>query len=171
MVLLPAIGPYVRGLALSVAKCQSNGVTTAGIEVEDGRVVVRGKRASLTYTSRRVIVDGPDGRTVLEHESRGGTLSSVWAADLGGRYVEVVHLADGPAGGELVLVVPGAGLVALGDLAGPETDGASASWAEAVDLALGLTENAERILGATGEVTRDDLEDLQQRLLATTLGR
>ena len=41
----------------------------------------------------------------------------MWATDLGDRYVEVVHLGHGPEGGELVLVVPDADTVALGDLA------------------------------------------------------
>ena len=130
-------------------------------------VVVSGGERTLTYRPRTVTIS--DG-TTLEHESRGGTLSSVWAADLGDRYVEVVHLGDGPRGGELALVVPDADTVALGDLAGDDVSGATPEWAGAVDLAIGLARPASRILTSSGAITRDELEDFHQRLLGVLYG-
>jgi hypothetical protein len=142
-----------------------------GIDTVGDTVVVTGDERTLTYRPRLVTVS--DG-TRIEHESRGGSLSSVWAADLGGgRYVEVVHLGHGPEGGELVLVVPDADTVALGDLASNAPDGAAAAtaeWASAVDLAIGLTRPQSRILTTGGTVTRDELEDFHQRLLGVLHG-
>lgn len=123
---------------------------------------VAGADRVLAYLPRLVTLD--DG-TVIAHESQGGSLSSVWAADLGGCYVEVAHLGNGPIGGELVLVVPERDVVALGDLYGSDPGGATTSWAEAVDLALGLTSVTTTILSSSGPVARDDLEAFHQLLL------
>ena len=133
-----------------------------GISPQGDAVVVTGDELTLTY--RPLLVTLSDG-TTIEHESRGGTLSSVWAGDLGGRYVEVVHLGHGPGGGELVLVVPAADTVALGDLAGGKPTGATTEWAGAIDLAIGLTRPSSQILTSSGPITRDELEDFHQRLL------
>ena len=130
-------------------------------------VLVTGDDRRLTYRPRLVTLS--DG-TRIEHESLGGSLSSVWATDLGERYVEVVHLGPGPEGGELVLVVPDADVVVLGDLAGGEPTGATAEWAAALDLAIGLTRPTTQILTSHGTITRDDLEDFHQRLLGVLLG-
>ncbi len=123
---------------------------------------VTGSTRILTYRPRLVTLD--DG-TNIAHESQGGTLSSVWATDLGGRYVEVAHLGDGPIGGELVLVVPDLDIVAIGALWAAEPAGATTSWAEAVDLTLGLTTVTTTILSSSGPVARDDLEAFHQQLL------
>ncbi|MCO7239863.1 hypothetical protein [Aeromicrobium sp. CnD17-E] len=137
----------------------------------EGEVVsVTGRSRTLTYRPRRVTLS--DG-TFLLHESRGGTLSSVWAADLGDLFVEVVHLGHGPVGGELVLVVPDGDTVALGDLVPPlDVVPATArpSWAQAVDLAVGLTRSSTRILTSSGEIGRDDLEAFHQTLLGVLHG-
>lgn len=138
-----------------------------GITAEGDAVVVTGDERTLTYRPQLVTLS--DG-TTIEHESRGGTLSSVWAGDLGGRYVEVVHLGHGPDGGELVLVVPDADVVALGDLAGGDTAGATAEWAGALDLAIGLTRPSSQILTSSGTITREELEDFHQRLLGVLHG-
>lgn len=148
-----------------MGKCQSSEME--GILGDGDSVVVTGRERTLTYQPSRVTLS--DG-TTIEHESRGGSLSSVWAADLGERYVEVVHLGHGPAGGELVLVVPDADTVVLGDLAGGSTTPASVEWAGAIDLAIGLTRPETHILTAGGEITRDDLEDFHQRLLGVLHG-
>jgi hypothetical protein len=140
---------------------------------DDGAVVVEGDERSLTYTPRLVTVD--DGTTVA-HESQGGEMSSVWAADLGGGwYVEVAHLGDGPVGGELVMTVTYIGLdetlrhVAIGDLWAAELPShVPPSWPVAVDLALGLMEGEVQILGA--DITKDDVETLHQRLLGALHG-
>jgi hypothetical protein len=156
-------------LALAVVKCQSTEMEgiVPGIDPDGDAVVVSGRERTLTYRPR--IVTLSDG-TTLEHESRGGALSSVWAADLGDRYVEVVHLGDGPHGGELVLVVPDADTVVLGDLAGDDASGATPEWAGAVDLAIGLTRPDSRILTSGGAITREDLEEFHQRLLGVLYG-
>ena len=135
--------------------------------MEGDAVLVEGTERTLTYRPRKVEIS--DG-TTLEHESRGGTLSSVWAGDLGDRYVEVVHLGHGPQGGELVLVVPGDDIVALGDLAGADASGATTEWAAAVDLAIGLARPDSHVLTSEGPISRDDLEDFHQRLLGALHG-
>ena len=139
-----------------------------GIDTVGDTVVVTGDERTLTYQPRLVTIS--DG-TRIEHESRGGSLSSVWATDLGGgRYVEVVHLGHGPEGGELVMVVPDADTVALGDLAGGEPTGATAAWAGAIDLAIGLTRPSSQILTSSGAIARDELEDFHQQLLGVLHG-
>jgi len=130
-------------------------------------IVVTGRDRSLTYRPRRITLD--DG-TWIAHESRGGSLSSVWAVDLGDRFVEVVHLGAGPTGGELVVVVPDADTVLLGDLVSEPTGAVPASWPVAVDLAVGLTRAGSTILTTAGEVSREGLEDFHQRLLGLLHG-
>jgi hypothetical protein len=147
-------------------------------ETPDGHVIVTGGERSLTYEPRRVTLD--DG-TIVAHESQGGEMSSVWAADLGGPFfVEVAHLGDGPVGGELVMTVTHIGLdetrrfVALGDLwADDLPDDVRPSWAAAVDLALGLLDGDPVLLGTGRDgapLTKDDVEDLHQRLLGALHG-
>ncbi|MET0446930.1 MAG: hypothetical protein ABW004_00935 [Aeromicrobium sp.] len=139
----------------------------------DGTVVVEGTVRSLTFTPRLVTLD--DGTTV-SHESQGGEMSSVWAADLGGDFfVEVAHLGDGPVGGELVMTVTYIGIdetlryVAIGDLWADELPAeVPPSWPVAVDLALGLMDGNVRIIGA--DITKDDVEALHQRLLGALHG-
>ena len=138
-----------------------------GIVAEGDAVVVTGGERTLTYRPR--LVTFSDG-TTIEHESRGGSLSAVWAGDLGDRYVEIVHLGHGPKGGELVLVVPDADTLALGDLAGGEPTAATGEWASAVDLAIGLTRPGSHILTSSGAITRDELEDFHQQLLGVLHG-
>lgn len=156
-------------LALVGAKCQSSEVRSEGpvIVVEDG-----GDR--LVYEPRRVSL----GDTAVEHESRGGTLVSAWAATVGSLFVEVAHLGDGPVGGELVMTVtaphgPTAPpRVALGDLAPAVVpEHVPPSWPVALDLALGLVTDETVLLTADGRpLTRADVEDLHQRLLGKIHG-
>jgi hypothetical protein len=144
----------------------------------DGTVVVEGTERSLTFSARLVTLD--DG-TRVAHESQGGEMSSVWAADLGGGFfAEVAHLGDGPIGGELVMTVTYIGLdetlryVAIGDLWADDLPAhVPPSWPVAVDLALGLLDGQVRIVGSdTGgrPVTKDDVETLHQRLLGALHG-
>jgi len=140
---------------------------------DDGTIVVEGAERTLTYAPRVVTLD--DGTTVA-HESQGGEMSSVWAADLGGDwFVEVAHLGDGPAGGELVMTATHIGLdetvryVTIGDLWADELPSdVPPSWPVAVDLALGLMEGEVHIVGA--DITKDDVEALHQRLLGALHG-
>ncbi len=152
-------------LALAQGKCQSSEV--ADIAEFEGGCTVSGSERTLTYRPRRISID--DG-TEIAHESLGGSLASAWAGDLGDRYVEVIHVGDGPSGGELVLVVPDLDTVVLGDLYATSADGATPTWAEAVDLALGLTTVTTTILSSAGPVTRDELEAFHQRLLGVLHG-
>ena len=157
------MSPPRVALALTLVKCQSSEVPDAGeSHAEPDAYETAGSDRSLTYRPRQVTLN--DG-VIIAHESRGGTLSSVWAADLGGRYVEVAHLGHGPVGGELVLVIPDLDVVAIGDLYASDPSGATTSWAEAVDLTLGLTTATTTILSSSGPVARADLEAFHQRLL------
>lgn len=142
-------------------------------QTPDGQVVVHGTERTLTYAPRLVTLD--DG-TRVAHESQGGQMSAVWAADLGGGfYAEVAHLGDGPVGGELVMTVTWIGLeqtrrfVAIGDLYAAELPAeVPTSWPVAVDLALGLLDGEVELLGAS--ITKDDVEELHQRLLGALHG-
>jgi glyoxylase-like metal-dependent hydrolase (beta-lactamase superfamily II) len=155
-------------LALSPVKCQSSEVPiVTESQSEPGAYELTGTVRTLTYRPRSVSLD--DG-TLIAHESQGGTLSSVWTTDLGDRYVEVVHLGDGPAGGELVVVVPDGDVVLLGDLYEPEPAHVPTSWPEVIDLALGLTTKDSTILTSHGAISRDELEDFHQRLLGALHG-
>jgi glyoxylase-like metal-dependent hydrolase (beta-lactamase superfamily II) len=134
---------------------------------EPGAYEVAGTQRTLTYRPRQVDLD--DG-TLVAQESQGGTLNAVWTTDLGDRYVEVVHLGDGPAGGELVLVVPDGDIVVVGDLYEPAPAHVPASWPVVIDLVLGLTTQDSTILTSHGAITRDDLEAFHQRLLGALHG-
>lgn len=159
-------------LALTVVKCQSSDVGAIR-ESDDGHVVVEGSERTLTYSARLVTLD--DG-TSVSHESQGGELASVWATDLGDFFVEVAHLGDGPVGGELVMTITYTGSdpdvprhVAIGDLWADELPArVPPSWPVAVDLALGLIEGDTRLVGAN--ITKDDVEQLHQRLLGALHG-
>lgn len=142
-------------------------------QTPDGHVVVHGTERTLTYTPRLVTLD--DGTSVA-HESQGGQMSAVWAADLGGGFfAEVAHLGDGPLGGELVMTITWIGLdetrrfVAIGDLYAAELPAdVPTSWPVAVDLVLGLLDGQVELLGTS--ITKDDVEALHQRLLGALHG-
>lgn len=134
---------------------------------EPGVYEIAGQQHTLTYRPREISLD--DG-TVVAHESQGGTLNSVWTTDLGDRYVEVVHLGDGPVGGELVLVVPDGNVVVIGDLYDPAPTLVPAGWPVVIDLVLGLTTEGSTILTSHGEIDRDELEAFHQRLLGALHG-
>jgi len=129
------------------------------IEVVDGDEV-------LVYTPYEVTA--PDG-TRIAHESRGGTMASVWATTLGETFVEVSHLGDGPRGGELVMVVTRPGHspdVALGALVTDEVPSTvPESWPAAVDLAIGLI-----VTDTLDSGSKDDVEAFHQRLLGVWFG-
>lgn len=138
------------------------------ITLADDVVTVIGRERTLTHSPREVRLD--DG-TVVAHESVGGSLSSAWATDLGRLFVEVVHLGDGPVGGELVLVVTEHDVVSLGGLYAVDLPPqVPPSWPVAVDLALGLLTEDTRVLTPAGEVARADVESLHQRLLGVLHG-
>ncbi|MBC9225644.1 hypothetical protein GL325_04855 [Aeromicrobium sp. 636] len=133
---------------------------------DDGSIEVVDADEVLIYTP--YAVTAPDGTTV-EHESRGGTMASVWATSVGETFVEVSHLGHGPAGGELVMVVTRPGHspdVALGALVTDEVpDTVPDSWPAAVDLAIGLIVDDTLDSGS-----KDDIEAFHQRLLGVWFG-
>ncbi len=130
-------------------------------------VVFTGDECSLTYAPREVLLD--DGARIAR-PSHGGDLESVWAGDLGGLYVEVVHLGDGPLGGELVLVVPSQHVVAIGDLYDPAPAAVPPSWPVVIDLVIGLLTAETVVHTSHGDVDRDRLETFHQELLTAVHG-
>ncbi len=133
---------------------------------DDGAIEVVDGEEVLVYTP--YAVTAPDGTTIA-HESRGGSMVSVWATSVGEAFVEVSHLGHGPEGGELVMVVTRPGHtpeVALGALVTddvPET--VAESWPPAVDLAVGLI-----VTDTLDSGTKDDVEAFHQRLLSVWFG-
>ncbi|MDX6325764.1 MAG: hypothetical protein QOK15_2118 [Nocardioidaceae bacterium] len=125
-----------------------------------------GKRVSATL--RR----WPDA-TVHAHEAAalpGGTthrtFSSVAVVDLGDRVLELVHPGRAHTSGDLVVLVPDVGVVAVGGLAsgdgvpayGPESF--PLEWPAALDLVIGLTTPDTVVVPRTGQpLRRDDLEE------------
>lgn len=130
-------------------------------------VVFTGDERSLTYTPHEITFD--DG-TRIAHSSRGGDLEAVWAGDLGGLYVEVIHLGDGPLGGELVLVVPSQDVVAIGDLFDPDPSAVTPSWPVVIDLVLGLLTADTVVHTSHGDVDKERLETFHQELLGQLHG-
>lgn len=134
----------------------------AHIQITGDSVLVRGTDRALTYHPTRVILD--DG-TWVAHHTRGGSLRSVWAKDLGKVLVQVLHLGDGPSGGELVLSVPEANLLAVGSLYMPgQPTLVNRSWLHAIDQVLAMTTPETRIIAATAEISRDQLEVFRAKL-------
>jgi len=143
------------------------------VKTDRDGVVIQGSKLSLTYSPRAVTLS--DGTTIA-HESRGGSVSSVWATDLGDCYVEVVYVGDGPHGGELVVVVPADDVIIVGDLypgdpsSGAVLENVPPTWPGAVDLAMGLTTTTMAVLTSHGQITREEFDDSHQRLLGAVNG-
>lgn len=134
--------------------------------------MIVGDRLRLAYDPQRLTVSELDGigATTVAHESHPADtqIASVWATDLGNCYIEVMHPGDGPAGGELVVVVPGDNAIIIGDLMGPGT--ATPDWASALDLVLGLTNKDTLVHTSAGVVSREELDIAHQKLLTQLLG-
>lgn len=128
---------------------------------------ISGRDLSLSYRPREVTVS--DG-TTLVHTSLGGELESVWATDLGDRYVEVVHLGAGPSGGELIVVDTTDDTVVIGDLYTDDEPPAVPAWPVTIDLVLGLLTESTTVLTSVGTIDRDELEAFHQRLLGALHG-
>ncbi len=132
----------------------------------DGAIEIQDGEELLIYTP--YVVTDPTGQTI-SHHSRGGSMHSVWATQVGSAFVEISHLGDGPNGGELAMVATlsdGSTVVALGNLVVdelPET--VSPSWPAAIDLAIGLITTDTIDSGS-----RTDVEDFHQRLLGVMFG-
>ncbi|RYZ26874.1 MAG: MBL fold metallo-hydrolase, partial [Propionibacteriaceae bacterium] len=100
-----------------------------------------------------------DLTTVAHEDVPGASRPIVLAAafDLGGRRVEVAHLGRGHTGGDLVVVLPGADLVVVGDLvesAAPPSLGPDSflqEWPVTVDGVIGLMTGATRALPGHGD--------------------
>lgn len=96
-------------------------------------------------------------------------IANVFGVNVGGRWVEIVHLGPGHTDGDLVVVVPEASLVFAGDLV--ESDGppkfgpdcSPRSWAHTVDHLVGMTMKGKmRAIPGHGEPMKAD-DILQQR--------
>lgn len=158
-----------------------------GSSVEQGRAV----RAAVAEVSRvplEVVVvthahddhvrglPAFDDLTTVGHEDVAGpNRSMVLAAafDLGGRRVEVAHLGRGHTGGDLVVVVPDADLVVVGDLvesAAPPSLGPDSflqEWPVTVDGVIGLMTGATRAVPGHGDpVDRPYVYEQRGRLSA-----
>lgn len=131
-----------------------------------------GEKLRLHYDPRRLTISEHDGSavTTVAHESRPADtqIASVWAADLGDCYVEAMYPGDGPIGGELVVVVPSDNAIIVGGLmdSGPAT----AEWASALDLVLGLTNKDTIVHTFAGPVAREELDKAHQDLLGRLQG-
>lgn len=160
-------GAAVRLHVRLMTSWQPVGVSEVSIR-EDGSIEVNDGGAALTYTP--YLVTAPDG-SAIAHESRGGSMASVWATAVGETFVEISHLGDGPNGGELIMVVTQPGqppLVALGALVTEHLpDQVADSWPVAIDLALGLITTEVDTLDSG---SHDDLEAFHQRLLGVLFG-
>lgn len=129
---------------------------------------ISGRDRTLTYRPYEVTFD--DGAR-LAHTSLGGDLESVWAGDLGNRYIEVVHLGPGAHGGELILVDSTTGTVVIGNLYTPDiTAPVPADWPATIDLALGLMTAETVVVTSAGTIDRDEVEAFHQRLLGALHG-
>jgi len=78
------------------------------------------------------------------------TFSSVWASELGDRYVEVVHLGRGHTAGDVLVRVPDADLVCAGDLI--ESSGPPSYGVDCYPLEWGATLEQVSSLIGTGTV-------------------
>jgi len=95
--------------------------------------------------------------------------------DLGGRRVEVAHLGPGHTAGDLVVVVPDADLLVVGDLvesAGPPWYGPDSrphEWAATLDGVIGLMTAATRAVPGHGEpVDREFVFEARGRVAAVS---
>lgn len=93
--------------------------------------------------------------------------------DLGDRRVEIAHLGDGHTDGDLVVVLPEAGLIFAGDLiesAGPPSfgpDSFPAAWPATLDGLIGLmTAKSRAIPGHGGPVNREFVFEQRGRVAA-----
>ena len=98
--------------------------------------------------------------TTVAHEDVPGVNRPIVLAaafDLGGRRVEVAHVGRGHTGSDLVVVVPDADLVVVGDLvesAAPPSLGPDSflhEWSVTVDSVIGLMTGATRALPGHGD--------------------
>lgn len=117
------------------------------------------------------------------HESLAGELATppsralavAAAVDLGGRRVEVAHLGAGHTAGDLVVVVPDADLLFVGDLvesAGPPwygPDSVPLEWAATLDGVIGLMTATSRAVPGHGDlVDREFVFDARGRTAAVS---
>ena len=117
-----------------------------------------------------------DDLTTVAHEDVPGVSRPIVLAaafDLGGRRVEVAHVGRGHTGADLVVVVPDADLVVVGDLvesAAPPSLGPDSflhEWPVTLDSVIGLMTGATRALPGHGDpVDRPYVYEQRGRLAA-----
>ena len=142
-----------------------------GSGVEQGRAL-RAAVAEVTPAPHEVVVvthahadhvgglGAFDDLTTVAHEDVPGVNRPIVLAaafDLGGRRVEVAHVGRGHTGSDLVVVVPGADLVVVGDLvesAAPPSLGPDSflhEWPVTLDSVIGLMTGATRAVPGHGD--------------------
>lgn len=144
---------------------------------DDGVLVIGpGEAVGLAEVSTRPVLfrhhtqaDAPS----LAHDGEDAdvTFSSVWAADLGGCYVEAVWPGRGATSDGVVFTILGDGVVAVGDLvtSGPPAYGPDSwplEWPDTLDMVVGLTPAGATVVPAQGEpVDRQYVEDQRQEIV------
>lgn len=115
------------------------------------------------------------GVDVAELRAPRRALAVAAAYDLGDRRVEVAHLGPGHTAGDLVVVVPDADLLLVGDLlesAGPPwfgPDSVPHAWAATLDGVIGLMTAGTRAVPGHGEpVDREFVFDARGRVAAVS---
>lgn len=130
---------------------------------DDGSYRIVDESAELIYRPYEVIA--PTGDRIA-HYSRGGDLHTVASCSVGSAFAEISFLGNGPAGGELVLVITpadGPNLVFLGALVTgkrPPSAAVTSAWASTLDLALNLVTNDTVDSGS-----KNDIEEFLQYLV------
>lgn len=100
------------------------------------------------------------------------TFASVWTIDLGDCYVELVHVGRGHTAGDVVVNVPGSGVLIAGDVveqSGPPSYGEDSwplEWAGSLDLVAGLIPADAVVVPGHGDpVDRDFIEEQRQQIV------
>lgn len=105
------------------------------------------------------------------------TFSSIWAIDLGDRLVEAVHPGRGHTRGDVVVRVPGAGVLYAGDLveeSGPPAYGSDSwplEWPQTVELVIGLLGDDDVVVPGHGASVGKDFVLGQRADLAEVAGQ
>jgi glyoxylase-like metal-dependent hydrolase (beta-lactamase superfamily II) len=125
--------------------------------------------------------DDPLSRDVIDTQLRhpDTTFSSVRALDLGDRYVELVYPGRGHTDGDILIRVPDADVVLVGDLveeSAPPAYGPDCfplEWPQSLDMAVGMLTARTAVVPGHGEVVdaafvRDQAADIAK--VANTIG-
>lgn len=134
---------------------------------------VRGRLASLEAAAEATRL----GFAAEDLTSPNQEIAVATAIDLGGRRVEIAHLGEGHTDGDLIIVVPDADLVFVGDLvesAGPPAfgpDSVPGAWAGTLDSIIGLMTAATMLVPGHGApVDREFVFEQRGQVASTAAG-